>query len=196
MREADGKLRHQHCKNQNGRERGRRLRTVLALPSRSLHLEAGPSIGCSQGHGVWHDGGRSPQPARVTAEPGARRRPLPARVTLAAGARSRRAYHEPAAGHGGGRSLQPARAGHGGARNPQRAPGGNREQGGDAILSADGWIGPGHASVGGAAGKESWEGRRRDWRAELDAVRERVRRAGMEKGAVKKNRDLWQKYFP
>ena len=138
MREVEGKLRHQHCKNQNGRERegGRRLRTVLALPSRSLHLEAGPSIGCSQGHGVWHDGGRSPQPARVTAEPGARRRPLPARVTLAAGARSRRAYHEPAAGHGGGRSLHPARAGHGGARSPQRArrrqeaaAGARREQG-------------------------------------------------------------------
>ena len=165
MREVEGKLRHQHCKNQNGRERerererGRRLRTVLALPSRSLHLEAGPSIGCSQGHDVWHDGGRSPQPARVTAEPGARRRPLPARITLAAGARSRRAYHEPAAGHGGGRSLQPARAGHGGARNPQRAPGGNREQGGDAILSADGWIGRRGrraGKAGGVIGGRNW----------------------------------------
>ena len=99
--------------------------------------------------------------------------------------------------HARGTAAPGARSGHGGARNPQRAPGGNREQGGDAILRADGWIGPGHASVGGAAGKESWEGRRRDWRAELDAVRERVRRAGMEEGAVtkEKNRDLWQKYF-
>ena len=100
------------------RERGRRLRTVLALPSRSLHLEAGPSIGCSQGHGVWHDGGRSPQPARVTAEPGARRRPLPARITLAAGARSRRVSRRrrsrpqpPGAGDGGGgRARSPLRA--------------------------------------------------------------------------------------
>ena len=91
--------------------------------------------------------------------------------------------------HARGTAAPGARSGHGGARNPQRAPGGNREQGGDAILSADGWIGPGHASVGGAAGKESWEGRRRDWRAELDAVRERVQAGGYGGGCGDKKTD-------
>jgi len=131
MREAEGKLRHQHCKNQNGRERerererGRRLRTVLALPSRSLHLEAGPSIGCSQGHGVWHDGGRSPQPARVSrARSGARWRQEPA-----TGTRGARRRQEPAAGTA---AL--------GTRSGRQEGTGNREQGGDAILNQRRWM--------------------------------------------------------
>ena len=145
--------------------------------------------------GACHGGARSPPEAAAGARHASGRSPQPARVSRArSGARWRQ---EPATGTRGARRRQEPAAGTAalGTRSGHQEGIGNR--GGDAILSADGWIGPGHASVGGAAGKESWEGRRRDWRAELDAVRERVQRAGMEEGAVtkEKNRDLWQKYF-
>ena len=142
MREVEGKLRHQHCKNQNGRERERERE---AAPHGSCAAVSFAAPGGGAQHrlfagsrrvarrrqepaaGACHGGARSPPEAAAGARHASGRSPQPARVSRArSGARWRQ---EPATGTRGARRRQEPAAGTAalGTRSGRQEGIGNRE---------------------------------------------------------------------